>query len=152
MDIVGYWTLIVITMLIAIITIYFRKFRFIDFQYIVMAWAVGFALDMLFCKWLGLYSWVSKMHKGFYSFWVCLLFYPAVAIIFLKFRPLRTMWITIYIAFCSIAFTIFELGITRPLGIVKYAKWHILPWSPLGYIIVLTILLAYYKIVEKRLK
>lgn len=147
-----YWILLIITLIFAVIIISVKKFRFIDFQSLIMFWALGFALDMLFCKWLAYYHWVSMEYRGFYSFWACLIFYPSVALIFLKLRPNGIIRLAIYIALYVVSLTIFELYVIYPQEIIIYYKWRIIPWSPIGYTLVLAMIHIYDKTIEKRLK
>lgn len=152
MGYIPFWTFLIVSVALAIVTLSIRKVRFADIQFIIMVIALGFTLDMIFCKWLALYHWVSMEHRGFYSLWACLFIYPSIAVIFLKFLPERMGWLIIYILLWSSGLTLLEIYIIKPLGIVQYPAWHIIPWSPVGYVLGLIWIQFYYKLVEKRLK
>lgn len=58
----------------------------------------------------------------------------------------------VYIAVWSAARTLFEQFIAKPFGILLYPGWKIIPWSAVGYVLVLTWEYIYFKLVEKRIK
>lgn len=149
---IPFWIYFTVVVILAGVTIHFRKLRFIDIQIIIMVIAAAMTLDMLFCKYLELYSYVSVQHKGWYSLWANLVICPAIGLIFIKFVPSDRLKVTFYIVFWVIALTLFELFVTKPFGIVIYPKWHIFPWSTIGYIIVLIWEYAYFKILKKHIK
>lgn len=148
-----FWILMSAFAIMAIVTIIIKGFHFVDFLTLVMVVAVSLIFDMIFCKWLQYYSYVvTTTLKAFYSLMFCLIGYPAIGITFLKFLPSSRRKIALYIAFWITLLTLIEIYFTRPYGIVIYPKWHIIPYSPIIYLISLTWEYGYYKILHKRLQ
>lgn len=147
-----FWILIAAFAVMAVVTIIFRGFRFIDLQVIIAVIAGSFFYDMIFCKWLEYYSYVVTYPlKAFYSLIFCVIGYPAIGLTFLKFLPSAKIRVAIYIVLWSAALTLIEIFIAKPFGIVHYVKWNIIPDSPIIYIISFAWEYGYYKILEKRI-
>lgn len=144
-----FWVLLLITLLIAGVTIAIRKLNFIDIQIMIMTVALTMSCDMLFCKQFKLYHYVSIEYRGWYSFWANLIIIPALGLVFIKFVPKSYKWVCAYIATWAVMGTLFETFISKPLGILVYSKWRIFPFSTIGYILVLTVLYVYYRILLK---
>ena len=122
-----FWILMAIFIIIAIIAIIIRGFDFLDIQIIVAIIAVSFFFDMIFCKWLEYYSYViTDQTKAFYSLIFCIIGYPAIGIIFIKFIPSSMIRIALYITMWSVALTLAELLFAEPYGVVLYSKWRII--------------------------
>lgn len=149
---IPFWLFFATAVMLAGLTIYIRKLRFIDIQIMTMIVALSMTLDMIFRKHLLLYSYVAIQYKGWYSFWANFIICPAVGLIFIKFVPSKWLLVVFYTIFWSVALTLFELFITKPFGIVLYPKWQIFPWSTIGYIIVLIWEILYLKILKKHLR
>lgn len=149
---IPFWTYLAVVIILACVTISFRKLRFVDMQIMIMVIAVTMSLDMIFCKQFELYSYVDIRYKGWYSFWANFVIAPATGLIFIKFAPSKRERVALYIALWSIVHTLFELYILKPFGIVLYPVWRIFPWSTVGYILTLMMEYAYFKQIEKRIK
>jgi hypothetical protein len=149
---IPFWVLMGVFSVMALVTIKLKGFSFIDLQVIVAIVAISLIFDMVFCKWLQYYSYVvTSQLKAFYSLVFCLIGYPAIGLIFLKFLPSSIGRIVMYIAVWSAALTLLELFI-KSYGIVIYAKWNLIPYSPLIYILSFVWEYGYYKVLEKRIR
>lgn len=147
-----FWILIICSFMLALIAMIIRKPNFIDILIIIMVIAVSMSLDMLFCKQFELYYYVDINNRGWYSFWANFVMTPAFAIAFIKFIPIGKRRIAIYIIMFSVACTLIEMFIIMPAGIVIYNEWKPFPHSTIGYIIVLTWEVIYYKILKNKIK
>lgn len=145
-----FWIYLTIVLMVDLIVIIFRKLKFIDILIVVMIIAVTMSLDMLFCKQFGLYYYVNINYKGWYSFWANFVITPATGYIFTKYIPHKNQWVMVYIIVWSVVHTLLELYILKPLGIVQYPKWKILPWSIIGYLFTLSWTYIYLRILKKR--
>lgn len=148
-----FWIMMAMFVMMAVVAIAIRGFHFIDLQVLIAVVAVSLFFDMIFCKWLEYYSYVvTDQLKAFYSLIFCVIGYPAIGITFLKFVPSSWGRITLYIAVWSAVLTLIEIFFAKPYGIVTYAKWNIIPDSPIIYVISFAWEYGYYKILEKRLQ
>lgn len=148
---VPFWTMVAVSFVMAIIGVAKHKLTFIDSLVIIMVIALSMSSDMLFCKQFDLYYIVSQDNRGWYSFWSCLLVFPSLAIAFLKFAPRSRFAVMLYVAFCSIALTLFEIFIVVPYRITMYPKWKIIPWSPIVYLLAFSLIYVYHRYLEKRI-
>ena len=149
---VPFWIYMGITVLLAGITIYLRKFTFIDLQVIIMIIAVSMCCDMLFCKQYKLYHYVDMTMKyvGWYSFWANVIAVPALGYIFIKFLPSSKKRVWFYMLAWAVAFTLLEIFILKPSGILHTSSWHTMPWSPIGYFLALVLEYIYFLQLKKR--
>ncbi|TGE35021.1 hypothetical protein E4K67_27300 [Desulfosporosinus fructosivorans] len=143
--------MVTVSMVMAVVAVSRHKLTFIDGLIIVMVIALSMGSDMLLCKQFSLYYIVSVEYRGWYSFWSCLLVFPSLAITFLKFAPRSRYAVMAYIAFYSLALTLFEIFIVVPYKISLYPKWKIIPWSPIVYILAFTLIYVYHEYLEKRI-
>ena len=148
---VPYWTMVAVFMVMAIAAVSIHKMTFVDSLVIVMVIALSLGSDMLLCKQFAMYHIVSMQYGGWYSFWSGLLVFPSLAITFLKFAPRSRYSVMLYIVFCSVALTLFEIFIVVPYRISVYPKWNIIPWSPIVYLLAFSLIYAYQKYLEKRI-
>lgn len=148
----SFWIYIAVVVILAGATINVRKLRFIDIQVMIMVIAVAMSCDMLFCKQFKLYYYVSTEYKGWYSFWANFVACPAIGLIFLKFIPSLKLRVVLYIVTWSAVFTLFELYVLKPYGILHTPSWNTILYSPIGYFLVLTLEYTYFKILKKRVK
>ena len=146
---VPFWTLFVTILILEGVLVAVRKLRFIDVQILIMIAALAMSCDMLFCKQYKLYSYVSVEYKGWYSFWANLFILPGWGLCFIKLVPKSIKGVAVQIAVWTVISTMFELFIIKPFGIVLYPHWRIIPYSPIGYILVLTCIYVYYRILLK---
>ena len=149
---IPFWIFFTVSVILAGATICLRKPRFIDIQIFIFVIAVSMSCDMLFCKHLNLYYYVYPPLRGWYSFWANLVAIPALGLIFIKFIPTRKERVILYIIAFSAAFTLIEVFILKPFGILYTHSWHSIPWSPIGFILALALEYIYYNNLEKRLK
>lgn len=149
---IPFWIYAAAAAMMAAVAIRLRGLRFIDIQIMLMVIAAAMSMDMLFCKTLGLYTYVSEEYQGWYSFWANLLICPLLGLTFIKFAPSGLLKVAFYIVFWVLVFTLFELFIAKPFGILLYPKWRIFPWSTIGYVVVLTWEYIYFKILKKRIR
>lgn len=147
-----FWIFMCISVILAILAFCFRKPEFIDIQVIIMVIAVSMSLDMLFCKQLCLYHYVSMENRGWYSFWANTVMVPSTAVVFIKFAPPEGIKAALYIVMWAIACTLLELFVLKPLGIIEYLKWEPFPHSTIGYIITMIWEYIYYRILKKYFK
>lgn len=141
-----FWTFFALTLILAGIIAKIRRLRFIDIQIMLMIAALALACDMLFCKQFKLYSYINIEYKGWYSFWANLFVIPVWGLTFIKFVPKSFKGAALYIALWTMISTIFELLVIKPLGIVLYFQWKIIPYSVIGYILLLVWIYIYYRI------
>ena len=129
-----------------------RKPRFTDLQVVIMVIALAMSCDMIFCKQLKMYHYVDMSLKyiGWYSFWANFIAAPALGLVFIKFIPSKVIRITFYILIWSIVLTFLESYVLKPLGILYTPVWRTVPWSLIGYFIVLVLESAYFRILERR--
>ena len=146
---IHFWTFFATILILEGVVVAVHKLRFIDVQIMIMIAALAMSCDMLFCKQYKLYSFVSVEYKGWYSFWANLFILPAWGLAFIKFVPKSIKGVAMHIAVWTVISTMFELFIAKPLGIVLYVRWRIIPYSPIGYILVLTFVYVYYRILLK---
>lgn len=144
-----FWIFLAISLLLAGLSLAIRKPRFIDIQLFIMIIAFAMSCDMLFCKQLELYNYVSVEYKGWYSFWANFIIVPSLGIVFIKFAPNNLKGISLYIILWAIAFTLFELYVAAPTGILHYPKWKVFPYSTVGYILSFIMEYLYYKLLIK---
>lgn len=147
-----FWTLFTVALILAGISAATRKLRFVDIQIIMVIIALAMSCDMLFCKQYELYHYVNREYKGWYSFWANLVIVPSLGLVFIKFVPKSLLGATAYIAAWTVASTLFELFVTKPLGILVYSGWNIFPHSTIGYILTFTFVNFYYKKLLKHCK
>ena len=146
---IPFWIYIAVVVAFAWAAIKVRKIRFIDIQVMIIVLAVSMSCDMLFCKQFGLYHYVSVEYRGWYSFWANLVACPALGLIYIKFLPSKFKGIALYIIAWSISFTIIELYILKPNGILETSAWRTIPWSPIGFVLALALETIYYKFLVK---
>ena len=148
---IPFWIFFAVSIILAVVTISIRKLQFIDVQIMIMIIAVTMSCDMIFCKQLKLYHYVDMQlqYIGWYSFWANFIICPAFGLVFIKFIPSTLRKVALYIATWTAVLTLFELYIAKPYSIVHYPVWRIIPWSTIGYILVLTWEYIYYKILKK---
>lgn len=146
---IRFWTLFAIVVCIAIVVIIFRKLRFIDIQIMILVAAISMSCDMLFCKQYNMYRYISADYRGWYSFWANLIIIPVWGFVFIKFVPKSNKGASTYIIVYTIISTLIELFVIKPSGIVIYQTWQIVPFSIVGYFLVLTLTYAYYRIMLK---
>jgi hypothetical protein len=146
---VPFWIFFAIALILAGISIAIHKLRFIDIQIMIMIAALTMSCDMLFCKQYNLYNYVSVEYRGWYSFWANLIIIPALGLIFIKFVPKIFKGIAVYILGWTVAFTLFELYIVEPYGILLYHGWRVFPYSTVGYILAFTWEYIYYRMLLK---
>ncbi len=141
-----------VVVVLAGITVYFRKFTFVDLQLIIMIIAVSMCCDMLFCKQYKLYHYVDLTMKyvGWYSFWANAIAVPAIGLIFIKYLPLSIKRVWLYMLAWTTVFTLLELFILKPSGILYTPVWHTIPWSPIGYFLALALEYIYFLQLKKR--
>ena len=121
---IPFWVFLVVVVILAGATICLRKLRFIDIQIFIFVIAVSMSCDMIFCKHLELYHYVYPTLKGWYSFWANLVAVPALGLIFIKFIPTKKERVILYIVTFSAAFTLLEVFILKPFGILYTDGWH----------------------------
>ena len=144
-----FWLMMAAFAVLALISIKIKGFTIIDYHLIVMIIAVSFFFDMVFCKWLGYYSYVVTYDlKAFYSLIFCIIGYPALGIIFIKFVPSTKIKLALYILANTAALTILEI-IVQPFNIIIYNKWRVLPYSPLIYALCYIWTHHYYQVLKK---
>ena len=150
---IPFWILMAVFVLMALVAIFLRGFNFIDFQVIVMIIAISLTFDMVMCKWLNqYYSYVvTDTLKAFYSLIFCLIGYPAIGITYLKFLPASWGKVLLYIVVWVAGLTILEI-LTKPLGIVIYKTWKIIPYSPIIYVLSFAWEYGYYKVLQKHMR
>jgi len=146
-----FWILIAVFLLLALITIKIKGFTVIDYHLIIMIIVISFFLDMVFCKWLGYYAYVVTHDlKAFYSLIFCVIGYPALGLIFIKFAPSTKLKLALYILGHTAALTILEI-IVKPLKIIIYNEWKIIPYSPLIYLLSYIWIYFYYQVLKKHI-
>ena len=145
---IRFWILFITVLVVSGVIIAFRKIRFIDLQLIIMVAALSMSCDMIFCKQFGLYTYINTEYRGWYSFWTNLFIFPAWGFIYIKFVPKTIKGISIYIVGWTVASTLFELLVAKPLGIVQYNGWNIIPYSTIGYFLLLIWIYVYYRILK----
>jgi len=143
--------MVVIFFVMALFGVAKHKLTFIDGLVIIMVIALSMSSDMLLCKQFELYYIVSTEHRGWYSFWSCLLVFPSLAIAFLKFAPRSRYGVMLYVAVWTFALTIFEIFIVVPYRISVYLKWQIIPWSPIVYLLAFTLIYVYHGYLEEKI-
>ncbi|OGO78140.1 MAG: hypothetical protein A2Y23_11360 [Clostridiales bacterium GWB2_37_7] len=146
---VPFWIFLATSLILAGAAIAIRKLRFIDIQIMIMIVALAMSCDMLFCKQYRLYNYVSVEYRGWYSFWANLIIIPALGLVFIKFAPKSLKGVTVYIALWAIMFTLFEIFIAEPFGILFYPKWKVFPYSTIGYVLALFGVYIYSRILLK---
>jgi len=149
-----FWIYFAVAVMLALLSIFIRKLRFIDIQIMILVVAISMSADMLFCKQFKMYHYVDMNLKyiGWYSFWANLVICPAIGLIFIKFVPRKLSLVALYIGLWTVFFTLFEMYIAKPFGILHYRKWHIFPYSTIGDFIALCVEYLYYRILIKRLR
>jgi hypothetical protein len=145
----AFWVFLALSLILAAISMVIHKPRFIDLQIVIMVIALVMSCDMLFCKQYGLYHYVNKEYKGWYSLWANFLIIPALGLIFIKFVPCSLKAVSLYILSWAVTFTLFELFITEQVGILYYTGWKVFPYSSVGYVIAFTLEYAYYRLLLK---
>jgi hypothetical protein len=149
---ITFWIFFAVIIIIAGAVVSVRKLRFIDVQIIIMVAAIALSCDMLFCKQYSMYTYINAEHKGWYSFWANTFILPAWGLIFIKFVPKSIKGTTVYIAAWTLISTMFELFIAKPIGLVLYPRWRIIPYSPIGYTLVFTWVYVYYRLLLNHCK
>lgn len=149
---IPFWIYMGITAFLAGITIYLRKFTFVDLQMIIMIIAVSMCCDMLFCKQYKLYHYVDMTMKyvGWYSFWANVIAVPAFGYIFIKFLPSSKNRVWFYMLAWTAVFTLLEIFLLKPSGILHTLSWHTIPWSPIGYFLALAFEYIYFLQLKKQ--
>jgi hypothetical protein len=148
-----FWILIAVMAGMALVAVRLRGFSFIDSQVVIASLAVALFFDMVFCKWLQYYAYVvTTPLKAFYSLIFCVIGYPAIGLVFIKFLPTTRKGVALSIAIWSAVLTLTEIFIAKPYGIVIYNQWNILPDSPIIYVISLTWEYGYFKVLQRRWK
>ncbi|MDF2840845.1 MAG: hypothetical protein K0Q99_1617 [Clostridia bacterium] len=146
---IPFWIFLVTSLMLAGISVIIKKFRFVDIQIIIMVIALTMSCDMLFCKQYDLYHYVSAEYQGWYSFWANFIIIPSLGVVFIKFIPKSLKGVAVYIVVWTIVFTLFEIYIASPTGILVYNKWLVFPYSTIGYILAFTLVYAYSRILLK---
>jgi hypothetical protein len=118
---------------------------FIDVQLLIMIAAFALACDMIFCKQFDLYHYIGFEYKGWYSFWANLLSSRHGTDIY-KVLTKSQLGIALHIVAYTAASVIFELLVIKPLGIVLYHGWDIIPHSVIGFIFLLIWICVYYRL------
>jgi len=143
-----FWILMAVFLVLALIAIKIKGFTVIDYHLIIMIITISFVFDMVFCKWLTYYSYVVTYDlKAFYSLFFCIIGYPSLGIIFIKFIPSTKIKIALYILANTAILTIMEI-LLRPYEIIIYEEWNIIPYSPLIYLLCYIWIYQYYQILK----
>jgi hypothetical protein len=146
---IRFWIFFILAIVITGVIAAIKKIRFIDVQLVIMVAALALSCDMLLCKQFNLYHYIDPEFRGWYSFWANLFIVPAWGFLFIKFVPKKNDNIkgtAVYIIAWTIASTLFELFVVRPLGIVIYNGWNVILYSSTGYFVVLTWIYVYYRL------
>lgn len=152
MGLLGFWIITVIAVLTATVTVWIRQISFADIMAAIMVALLTLSFDMIFCKQLFTYYYVDKKFMGINSLIVGLLVFPSIAVVFNSFSPKGVGQVVIYIGIWTTTLTLLELYIAKPLGIVVYDEWKVIPWSPVVYILSFTWLFVYTKTIESYVK
>lgn len=152
MSVLGFILIIFSIVLAATIILFIKGINFTDVLVSIFTALLALSFDMIFCKQLATYHYVSYDYIGINSLIVGLLVFPSLWIIFISLKPKNIIDTIFYIVLWSAGLTALEIFIAKPYKIVLYPKWDILPWSPIVYIISFLILIGYKKILENKLK
>ncbi len=145
---ISFWGYIIISVIIAILIIKYKKIIFADIMTAIMASLLSFSFDMVFCKQLYTYHYITKKYAGINSFLMGLTVFPSISLIFTSYMPRNKKLIPIYVFTWSTFLTIFEI-LVRPLGAVVYNEWRIVPYSFILYLLVFSFLIYYRRIMLK---
>ena len=148
---ISFFTIVTASIFLALLVCRYRKVAFVDGLVAGFASWLSFAFDMIFCKELLAYHYVTIKYAGLNSFIAGMTIFPAITIIFFSFIPKTKNKLILYILAWSVGLTIFELAVV-PLKAVVYPKWRIIPWSLLLYLIVFPILITYRNFLIKHIK
>ena len=143
---IRFWSLFIIALILTGIVSTVKKMRFIDVQLIIMTAALALSCDMLLCKQFDLYHYISLDYKGWYSLWANIVIVPAWGFLFIKLLPKSNLGAALYITVWTLTSTLFELFVVKPVGVVVYHGWNIIPYSLIGFFLVLTWIYTYYRI------
>lgn len=146
MGVVSFWVLFSIMLIIDIVFIFNKKLGIADFIVILTLMSLVGILHSLLGNQFHLYYYVSKKLNNAYFVFYDIVVYPALAILFIRYllikRTLR--YIIIYNILWICFMTLFELLIVKPMGIVVYTGWRIIPKSIYFYGIAYPLATLYY--------
>ncbi|KGK85987.1 hypothetical protein [Clostridium sp. HMP27] len=152
MENIAFWLLLTITLAITAIIIKIRKYKLMDFIMAISLVGASAIIDKLLSSQFQLYYYVDYDNKLIYSSIYDLLIYPCYGIMFSVFMPGSRKYksAAYYILSWTVFLTFVEAIVVYPFHIVIYTGWWIFPYSPIFYVVGLTITYIYYQIVENK--
>ncbi|MBS4539545.1 hypothetical protein GOQ27_13800 [Clostridium sp. D2Q-11] len=147
----GFILIILIIIILASMIILTKGIKFIDTFVVIMTALMALSFDMIYCKQLATYHYVSYDNSGINSLIVGLLVFPSIWIIFISYKPKSKVNTILYILLWSMILTVLEIYVTKPYNIVLYPKWEIIPWSPIVYVLSFVLLLGYRNFIYKKI-
>lgn len=149
---IAFWVLLTITLAITAIIIKIRKYRLMDFIMAITLVGASAIIDKLLSSQFHLYYYVDYDNKLIYSAIYDLLIYPCYGAMFSVFMPRSRKYKSAgyYILSWTMFLTFLEAIVIYPFHIVIYTGWWIFPYSPIFYVVGLTITYIYYQLVENK--
>lgn len=149
---IAFWILMIVTLSITAVTIKIRKYKLMDFIMTISLVGISAIIDKLLSAQLQLYYYVNYENKLIYSTLYDLLIYPCYGAMFSLLMPRNTGYksAVYYILSWTVFLTFLEAAVVYPFHIVIYTGWWILPYSPIFYVVGLTMAYIYYQVVENK--
>lgn len=146
MSTISFFCLFITMLLIDIVFILNKKLNFLDFVIILSLMSSIGILNSLLSEQFQLYYYVSKNLTHVYFVLYDIVVYPTFAILFTQFLLIKKakVYIIIYNITWICFMTLFELLIIKPMGIIVYTGWRIIPYSPIFYMVSYPLVTLYY--------
>lgn len=149
---IAFLILLIITLIVTAITMKMKRYKLMDFIMTISLVGISAIIDKLFSSQFQLYYYVDYDNKLIYSAIYDLLIYPCYGAMFSFLMPKNRSYksAVYYILSWTIFLTFLEAIVVYPFHIVNYTGWWIFPYSPIFYVIGLTITYIYYQLVENK--
>lgn len=149
---IAFWILLIITLIITAVTIKIKKYKLMDFIMTISLVGISAIIDKLLSGQLQLYYYVDYENRLIYSALYDLLIYPCYGAMFSILMPRNRRYksAVYYILRWTAFLTFLEAIVVYPFHIVIYTGWWIFPYSPIFYVVGITITYIYYQVVENK--
>lgn len=150
---IAYWILFSFFLIILIFLITSKKINISDYIIILTQISISKMLDHMLGIAHGFYYYVQPgLIRYYYALFYDIVVYSTGIILFKKLMPKNKTIknLLIYNLICIAFVTLFELFVIRPLGIIVYVKWRIIPQSLIFYIFFLPAFTWYILLIEKK--
>ena len=152
MGILYYWITLIAVVIIALVIIVISKPHFEDLLIYMLTVCLALYFSIISTAFLHMYFYINIKDSLIYSTIYATFVYPSINYIYIVFSNKWKIAKIFYIILWSIIMTFLELFIVKPLSIVTYTGWNIMPWSPITYFLIFSVTSLFHEMIQRRLK